>query len=537
MDKAHQGDNPPVLKVAAVDKGELAAQVIEDDVSVTPSVHITSVTFSDGQKLSFSQSDVVVLVGPNNSGKSLCLRELQSLLAHPTTKTFALTDIEYASTGTKEELEEWLAENSYISGDSRNRTYSGYGYGVNLRLLNDYWGNPSRGLNSLADVFCVRLSADDRLRLANPPESIKRVSQAPTHPIHYLYLDDSLAEKVSKLFKKAFGKDLIVHYAAGKEIPLHTGDAPIRSESRDRVSKEYIEDLEMLPRLDKQGDGMRSFAGILLHSVLMARSINLIDEPEAFLHPPQARLLGQLLVGEGGEKPRQTFIATHSRDILHGVLDANSTAVRVIRIQRDGDINRVSELNNDNIKTLWNDPLLRYSNVLSGVFHEHVVLCESDGDCRFYQAVADALFENLDTAKQPDVLFIHCGGKQRMPQIIKALRGLNVPVSVTPDFDVLNNDRPLRDIIESYGLDWNQFEKDWKIIKSHVDQSKPELKTSEVKREVDRILSEVTSDNFPREHADEISSACSLGKLSDVTSLRILSTSLFTSDVFNSGLD
>jgi hypothetical protein len=45
-----------------------------------------------------------------------------------------------------------------------------------------------------------------------------------------------------------------------------------------------------------------------------------IDEPEAFLHPPQARLIGSSLVQDRRDN-RQLFIATHSADILSGVLN------------------------------------------------------------------------------------------------------------------------------------------------------------------------------------------------------------------------
>lgn len=65
---------------------------------------------------------------------------------------------------------------------------------------------------------------------------------------------------------------------------------------RDRLSYEYIQEIEKLPTLHSQGDGMRSYVGVLLHTSVGRESILLIDEPEAFLHPPQARQLGTMLV-------------------------------------------------------------------------------------------------------------------------------------------------------------------------------------------------------------------------------------------------
>jgi ABC-type cobalamin/Fe3+-siderophores transport system ATPase subunit len=41
---------------------------------------VRSVTFSDGRELEVPETGVVVLVGPNNSGKSAALREIYRLL-------------------------------------------------------------------------------------------------------------------------------------------------------------------------------------------------------------------------------------------------------------------------------------------------------------------------------------------------------------------------------------------------------------------------------------------------------------------------
>jgi predicted ATPase len=71
---------------------------------------------------------------------------------------------------------------------------------------------------------------------------------------------------------------------------------------------------------------MRSFATVLLY-VLAAdnHSIQFLDEPEAFLHPPQARLLGEYIARERRSKS-QLFIATHSTDILDGLMAGGTRA-------------------------------------------------------------------------------------------------------------------------------------------------------------------------------------------------------------------
>ena len=146
---------------------------------------------------------------------------------------------------------------------------------------------------------------------------------------------------------------------------------------------------------------------------------------------------------------------------------------------------------------MWGDPLLRYSNILDGLFHEKVILCESDSDCRFYSAVMDALFEASPTQeRRPDVMFTHCGGKARLPVVIRSLRELEVPISVVTDFDILNEEQPLRNIFEAVGGDWTTISSDWHQVKYAVDGKKPELATEELTREIETVLAGIQSHYF-----------------------------------------
>jgi hypothetical protein len=55
---------------------------------------------------------------------------------------------------------------------------------------------------------------------------------------------------------------------------------------------------------------------------------------------------------------------------------------------------------------------MRFSSVLSGVFHKRVMICEADADCMFYNAILD--LPAVKGELEPDVLFIHAAGKHRM---------------------------------------------------------------------------------------------------------------------------
>jgi AAA domain, putative AbiEii toxin, Type IV TA system len=463
-----------------------------------PRAWIKSVTFSDGTTLLLAKDDVVVVVGPNNSGKSASLRGIRDKFGSPQAASVVIKEISVEKEGSYDELIAWLElATKRIDQPNSDHTYQAFGTSVHLSQAKAIWPQPHSQIGQLARFFCHLLTADERLLAANPPGNLAITRDAPQHPIHFLQRDDALEMKLSNQFQSAFGSELVVHRNAGNQVPIHVGERPTVKPGQDRVSYDYVLELEKLPTIHTQGDGMRSFAGVLLYTAVGRQTVLLIDEPEAFLHPPQARHLGQMMVLDR-KADRQLFIATHSGDVLRGILNSNSPNVRVVRLRRSGDVNIARELDNSQIAQLWNDPLLRYSSILDGLFHEKVVVCESDSDCRFYAAVMDAHFETKgEVSRRPDIMFTHCGGKGRLPLVIKSLRELEVPLAVVADFDVLSDEHPLREIVEATGGQWSDFEQDWKVVKNAVDALKPELNSSEIAKEITTILASAQEPMFP----------------------------------------
>jgi len=468
-----------------------------------PRIWLSEIQFSDTTKITFSKNDIVVFVGPNNSGKSASLKEATKLIENKSTKCKVLLDISIEKEGEETELFSFLESNSMkrneVNSDWR---YMGFGYSFYASSAKRFWNQYKNGINELFPVFVNILTTEQRLQTSNPPGNIDLLNQPLQHPIHFLQKYDNLEKKFSEYFKQAFGSDLIVHRNAGATVPLYVGEKPIFKEGEDRVSESYLKELEKLDLLHEQGDGMRSFVGVLLNSVISNYSILFIDEPEAFLHPPQAHLMGKMIAKDLPPE-KQLFLATHSEDFLKGLLDADISNLKIIRIQREGAINKVSVLNSSDISQIWNDSLLRHSNVLNGLFHSKVIICESDSDCRFYSAVLSAQHDNSGQIA-PDILFIHCGGKHRIPTAIKALKKLNVQLKVVSDFDVLNDIDPLKEIFEDLEGLWTDVENDWRLVKHEIEQKRPELLAAEIKREIERIFQSTTEKKFPKEKIGEI---------------------------------
>ncbi|MGV3460902.1 MAG: ATP-dependent nuclease [Flavobacterium sp.] len=460
---------------------------------VEPKIWIEELEFNDGSKIKFSENDIIIFVGPNNAGKSASLKEIANRVRNNSNQNKIIVNSTFNKRGSFEDLMSFISKHS-LSHDGNN--LSGYQYNIYKPSASTYW-NRGNEFHDLANFFVSHLNTESRLQASNPPRNISLTSQAPEHPIHFLQKNDALEYQFSNFFKQAFGTDLIVHRNAGGEVPLYVGIRPSLEEGEDRLSIGYQSKLEKLDLLHHQGDGMRSFVGVLLHAFISHYSILFIDEPEAFLHPPQARLLGKMLA-KNLPSERQVFLSTHSEDFLKGLLDSNAKNLKVIRIQRNTTINNISLLDNKDIEQIWNDSLLRHSNVLNGLFHSKVVICESDSDSRFYSAILSALYDDSSEIA-PDVLFINVGGKHRLPVAIKALKKLNVSIKVIADFDVLNNSNPIKNIFVELGGNWDEIEKKWQLVKSSIDSRKPEYQTSDAKEEIEKIFSSISDKIMPRD--------------------------------------
>ena len=484
------------------------------------SISLRELTFSGGESVALEPDSIIVLVGPNNVGKSASLREIVSQIRDRDPVRQVVSSLKIRHLGDSGAFLESLAPyrmSNPASGISPYYIFSDIsGWDsppgmqpwppAGVQFVDEYglerfWKNEQYPF-WLGNFFVHLADVGSRLQVTDPAPVFNVATESPTHPIQQLYADDQVANRVSANFRHAFGQGLVVNRGAGALLPLHCGDEPLREDGEDRVSPSYIKKLAKLPVLQRQGDGMRSFAGCLLQATVTSKFVVLLDEPEAFLHPPQARLLGRILAKQ---KPpdRQLVVATHSGDFLRGLLDANPDAVKIIRLTRDGNVNHARELDTDQVRRLWSDPVLRFSNALDGLFHERVVLCEADGDCRFYSAVLDAVIgERLEHS--PDVMFSSTGGKHKVPAIAAALARIGVLVQAALDFDVLNDISPLRDVVEALGGAWATFEKSWRQIKSGVEKRRPERDTSQVRDEIRKTLDSVNSPVFPDVEAKRI---------------------------------
>ena len=431
-----------------------------------PNLYMSSMTFNNGVSLPLEKNCILVFVGQNNVGKSQALRDIY-VHARDGLGALVVTKASF-NKSSYEIISEWLATHFAVHDDRDCRSYSGMNCTFNQYQVQR--AARSGAFGEIADAFISRLDTSTRLAISNPPDAVGRRT-ATKHPIHILEREEDLLEKVSDYFRKAFGVGLIPFVGYGRTIPLCVGDDPkdACNEALTGSQREsrFLKVLDGLPQLQDQGDGMRSFAGVMLYLTLDFYNMFLIDEPEAFLHPPQATLLGNV-IGDLLANDQQAFISTHSMDFINGLLEKVPSRVKIVRVTRSGNSNDFSVLDNMRLIQISKDPFLRYSALLEGMFYKNVVLCEGDTDCMFYSMVNNAA--DMKGAKGTETLFTHCGGKQRMAKVIGALKELKVDVKVIPDFDVLNNERILKELVQACGGDWGQIERDYNVLISDIRQ-------------------------------------------------------------------
>lgn len=465
--------------------------------------YISTIVFNNGKSITIKQDDIVLFVGPNNAGKSQSLKDLYAL-SQSEAKRVVITAAEFSKyPGSVTELVKRVSVEVKSGSQTRYQFFNGLMY-VDLNT-DEWYVNRYPNHQGFRDLFVANLDTENRLSTCTPPTTIPR-SAAKQHPIHYAAFDSDYRKWLSANFKKAFGVEITPNILNGATIPLCIGQPvklnPVAYDDEQSRQEAYAEVLDTYPQVQNQGDGIKSFTGILLYLMLNYYCTFLIDEPESFLHPPQAKIMGQI-IGESLSDHQQAFISTHSEDIIKGLMETCPERLKIIRITRAGNTNLFSVLDNEKFNEVWGDPLLKHSNIMSSLFHKTVVLCESDSDCQMYSIIENHIKQKQ--GKYSEALFIHCGGKHRMAKVIAALKALNVDVRVVPDLDVLNDEEIFKGILEATGIDWTLIQPDYKIIVSQVQSgSRETINRVSAKTAINTILDKSTDANLSTAEIKEI---------------------------------
>ena len=404
---------------------------------------------------SLTLKGLIVVVGPNSSGKTTLLREIHSAVSGVEKKLLIAQEVSYRSLPPVEVFIRHFSATNDIAevvepGNSQRFRKLGHQYGTqggiggewkkneleNLyRQQENFVRNPiteatksTPYLQQLGLLECSALFIENRLVITQGTGIFDTAQGVPGNALQALRLNDEAQERLTKEVLKVFRRGAWLDISGGASLGIKISDNEYIPDYKDRASPSKMRTFRSV---DAEGEGVRSYISICITLLLARRPLCLIDEPEMCLHPPQARAIGRF-IGEYGAQPEGcTLVATHSSHVLRGILEKNKE-VSVIRLKRRENGFFATHVSPEILTQATRKPLSRSEIILDGLFTEGVVLCESDGDRIVYESVLQTLSPPF-----PDLRFIPVGGIGGFKETAKLFRALGVPVAIASDFDLL----------------------------------------------------------------------------------------------------
>ena len=407
-------------------------------------------------------SGLIVVVGPNSSGKSQLLQDIYRRICGEPRQLVVASDVHIE----KPPLEPFLRcleDEGYFStieDDSGTKhmrpltMYLGTGQPLNQiqpQQAQQWYGSfspeapqfPRRSsefLNHFGRMLVTALFLDRRLTSLSAAGVIDFVTQPPQHDLHALYLDDKARELLYAEMLTSFGRAVWPDMSRGNAISLKVSDEGVLPTAEDRLSHKKM---AAFRSIETEGDGMKSYLATCVSLLLGRRPICLIDEPEMCLHPPQAYNLGRFIGRFGAGSDGATLVATHSSHLLRGVIQTAKQVqiVRLTRRDRAFSAHRVPALD---LADALSRPTLRAEAVLDGIFAQAVVVVEADGDRLVYQAAWETLHDDF----RIDLHFSAVGGTGGIADTCRLYRTLKIPIAVIADLDMLVDSERMSRVLE-----------------------------------------------------------------------------------------
>jgi hypothetical protein len=403
--------------------------------------------FTECLPITIPAEGVTVFVGPNNAGKSLVLRELDNSVRSPEPlRTLVLDSFDLVWLPEHElasEIERWKARAPKDLPISQIRP-TGFALNgeaihalVDIQALKNVYAN--RDLHWVSSQFAqfyqLRLDGRTRFGLTNDRQ-MGDLTLEPQNIFARLFKDDELRKELREIVHDALKVYFVIDPTAGSgnlRIRLSSEPPNHDEQSLNEAARQYHSNAL---HIKEASDGVQAFIGILIAARSSEYRTVLIDEPEAFLHPPLARKVGFELTRNISKRRGALLASTHSADFLMGCLQA-SPNVRVVRLEYSNGKSKGKAVDSTVLQKFLGQPLIRSANVISGLFHDGVVVTESDNDRAFYAEVYHRI-SSVDKGC-PSLLFVNAQNKQTIRDIIGPLRQFGVPAAAIPDIDILKD--------------------------------------------------------------------------------------------------
>lgn len=446
------------------------------------------------------QHKITVFVGPNNSGKSQTLKDIrclmdrqQSPIKNPVILANDNTCFEIPNLATIKR--DFAFKDSVANVD--HYTISSIGSSLfgksnveahkpQINSFDDMDDNAKRNtfFSWFGKYYIALMDAETRLKLSSETSSFVPQDAEPDNLLQSLFIHPDMEQELRQAFKDAFHQDIKLDVSQLLKLCIRVGDKVNQIPADARVAYNVAKDI---PKIDSQGDGYRSFAGIVIGLLICKNRIILLDEPEAFLHPAQAFFLGKWIGTNSSKLGSQLLVCTHSSNFLSGIL-SGTQELDVIRLNRIENNTQYITLTSDIAKQLVGNPILSSQRVIEGIFHKGVVICEADADRAVYQSVAALCHKS-----NREILFIHAHNKQTLAPVAKVLKATGTPVAAVSDIDIFHVDKDIDDTYEALaGCPIEQELKDRQKSLVNYIESRPEGEVlNELKDKVDELVGQL----------------------------------------------
>jgi hypothetical protein len=243
-------------------------------------------------------SPVTVFVGPNNSGKSKVLAEIEQFCRTGQKSTAAVILEGLTSSGLPadkalEAIEHLKQAPNPGESLQVDHIFIGSRYGrqqIHLGNLTQCVQNPSDNPNAYCTWFLIHstlmLDGRNRINLVNP-QPAGDLQLAPQSSFQVLFRDDAKRREARRIVCEAFGSYFVID-------PTNLGQFRIRLSRREPVNGGTGTSCGCcaVPRGCPIDRSRERWVGIITELMAGDPCVLLIDEPEAFLHPSLASKLG-----------------------------------------------------------------------------------------------------------------------------------------------------------------------------------------------------------------------------------------------------
>lgn len=418
--------------------------------------------------LTFAPGPLTVVVGPNNAGKSLFLREVGRALVGwnplsppppgqivhtlaPTTactadvlRLFGIPDTAALALRAPEEcFPTRPGLGSELFGNQGGEILTATAIG-NLTAALEGPAEPAGSAHAVAlrltslllRATTVFLDGLSRLRLTEPVSVDPARSLHDRPPLGPLLHDAAARARLRRGTLAVLGRAFVLDPATiyGQLEVRLAGREPDDEDEELGHSRRARDFHAAATPLATTSDGVRAYVGTLLALHATPWRTILIDEPDAFLHPPLARELGAALATAAAEQSSVALAATHSADFLLGCLQSGQP-VNILRLTYFDGNGTARLLPGVAVRDLFRDPLLRATGIVDALFHRGAIICEGDSDRVFYEELNYRL--QADGRGARDVRIARAQGKDTIWKVVEALRRLGVPAAAVVDLDFL----------------------------------------------------------------------------------------------------